>query len=126
MKAKTVLLLLVSTLVLTVAESDETAYDKAERYIQETLNPYIADAASFQRYVHSHPDEFEVKEIDEDNAEFYVKSPSWVKLDKGDFNSAISKLGKKHRYLRGKHLQIDDDKLFLSIEDTNLFDELPT
>ncbi|ADJ41745.1 AGR313W-Ap [Eremothecium gossypii ATCC 10895] len=95
----------------------------ADSYLTEKLQPYMPDALALHSYAASHPTEFTENDRPEPNVEYYANSASWVKLDKTEFNSYIDRLKRKH-HLAGENLELDDDKLFLRVEDTNLFDGL--
>ncbi|AGO11990.1 AaceriAGR313WAp [[Ashbya] aceris (nom. inval.)] len=95
----------------------------ADSYLSERLQPYMPDALALQNYATSHPGEFAEDDRPDPNVEYYANSASWVKLDKSEFNSYIDRLKRKH-HLTGENLELDDDKLFLRVEDTNLFDGL--
>lgn len=128
-------LLLLTYLILTTALKIKKQPNQAkpskdeptstEEFLDQILKPYLVDASEFQNYVKSHPEEFQSKARDNDDTEYYVKGPAWVKLDKNDFNSLISRLKYKNVILNKDNLNMDDDKLFLHIEETNLFDGLP-
>ncbi|AET41497.1 uncharacterized protein Ecym_8212 [Eremothecium cymbalariae DBVPG len=94
-------------------------------YLSSTLEPYMDDAIAFQDYLSSHPDEFNQPEPEVETTDYYVKGASWVRLEKTEFNNFISMLKRRHgRGIIGNGIELDEDRLFLRMEETNLFDGL--